>query len=419
MKLLKTTLLNGISVVVRLFSSLALNKIMAVYVGPSGYAVVGQFQNIVLLASNLSGGLLVSGVTKMTAEHFDSTSNQEAVWRTAVKYSLAISFLIAVSILTIGYKFSDWLFRGIDLGGIYIWLAISLPALALNNILLAVINGKKEIGVYVLSNILGSLLGLFIAGLLISYFGLDGALVACAINPALVLITTVWLVRRCDWFRFSCFFGPAKREALKELASFGLMGLTSTLCGPIVSILIRDHLIDSFGLTNAGYWQAVTKISENYLMLIVSTLSVYYLPRLGEIRKASELKSEIIKVYSLVMPIVIIGGGFIYLLRDFLIRVLFAPEFIGMGQLMAWQITGDVIKIGAWVLSFVLAGRAMVSAFVVTEILFSMTYFLMTLILTDLFGLEGVVMAYALNYLIYWICMGYLINGELNRMKNV
>ena len=418
MKLLKTTILNGIAVFIRLASSLALNKIMAVFVGPSGYAVIGQFQNVILLASNLSGGLLVSGITKMTSQHFDAIENQEAVWKTAVKYTLATSLIVAIAILILGYKFSDWLFQGLDIGGAYIWIALSLPALAINNVLLAVINGKKEIRIYVLSNILGSLLGLLVAGVLVSYFGLYGALVACAINPALILLVTAWLVRGCKWFRFSSFFGPAKNAVIKELAGFGIMGLVSTLTGPTVSILIRDHLINNFGLMNAGYWQATTKISDNYLMLIVSTLSVYYLPRLGEIRKANELKREIIKVYSLVMPMVVIGGGFIFLIRDFIIRALFTPDFIAMEQLMAWQLTGDVLKIGAWVLSFVLSGRAMIKPFIITEFLFSMTYFLLTLLLTNFYGLVGVVMAYAFNYFLYWICMGYLIKNEMHRMQN-
>ncbi|MEA9568021.1 O-antigen translocase [Polynucleobacter sp. AP-Nickl1-40-C4] len=392
---------------------------MAVYVGPSGYAVIGQLQNVIGIISNLSGGLLLSGITKMTAQHFDEIEKQKVVWITAVRYSSSVAILFAVLILLFGSKLSAWLFRGLEIGNIYVWLALALPAIVLNNLLLAVINGKKEIGVYVVANILGSMLSLMVAAVLVTYYGLYGALVACIINPAIALLSTLLLIRGRTWFKFSSFVGSVNTITIKELAGFGFMGLVSALTGPIASIVVRDHLIDSFGIVDAGYWQATTKISDNYLMLIVSTLSVYYLPRISEIRKANELRAEIIKVYSLVMPIAIIGALVIYLLRDSIIHILFASDFIAMEMLMPWQLIGDVIKIGAWVLSFALAGRAMIKPFVITEVCFSATYVLLTIMLTKFFGITGVVMAYAGNYLAYLICMGYFINKELARMKKM
>jgi polysaccharide transporter, PST family len=419
MKLLKTTLLNGVSVFIRLSCSSILNKIMAVYVGPSGFAALGQLQNLIVLIANLSGGLLISGITKMTAQHFDEIEKQKIIWKTAVRYTLCAGLAFSMLILFFGSRLSDWLFHGLELGNIYVWISLTLPATALNNLLLAVINGKKEIGIYVASNILGSILGLIVAATLVMYFGLYGALVACVINPAIALISTVWLVSGSSWFRFSSFVGHIDGAAIKELLGFGFMGLVSALTGPTSSILVRDHLIDNFGIVNAGYWQAATKISDNYLLLIVSTLSVYYLPRISEIRKANELRVEIIKVYGLVMPIAIVGALIIYIFRELIINILFSSDFMAMEKLMPWQLVGDVIKIGAWVLSSAMAGRAMIRPFVITEVFFSATYVLLTLLLTNFFGLTGVVMAYAFNYLAYWACMGYLMNAEINRMKGM
>lgn len=257
------------------------------------------------------------------------------------------------------------------------------------------------------------------SGILVSYFGLYGALIAFIINPAVVLLATGWLATRCGWFKFTYIWGAMDKSALTDLAGFGLMGLVSALSGPIVFILIRDYLTNSFGLAAAGYWQATTKISDTYLMLVISTLSVYYLPRLAEIRKHDELRAEIVKVYSVIMPIVVLSAASIFLLRDFVIHTLFTPDFMAMRELMPWQLLGDTIKIGAWILSFVLAGRSMVKPFIVTEVLFSGLYFLLTLMFTHFWGLEGVVMAYTVNYGLYWLCMGYLVNSELHSMQRI
>jgi PST family polysaccharide transporter len=187
------------------------------------------------------------------------------------------------------------------------------------------------------------------------------------------------------------------------------MGLTSTLTVPVSYMLIREYLVNKLGLEAAGYWQASWKISEVYLMLITSTLSVYYLPRIAEIRDPAELKREIFSVYKIAMPLVIIGAATIYLLRDLIIHLLFTPDFMPMKELFLWQVLGDVLKIGAWIISYVMLGRSMVRIYVMTEIIFSLSFIALTWLLVRQSGLVGVSMAYAVNYALYWLGMGYIV----------
>lgn len=417
MSLIKTSLLNSIAVTVKVATALVLNKILAVYVGPAGYAIIGQFQNAVSILGSLAGGLLATGVTKSTAQHFDDEAKQHAVWQTAIRFSLVVSLLGGISLLLVGDRLSDLLLHRSDMYSVFIWLALALPAMAANNLLLAIVNGKKEVGIYVASNIIGSIISLLVIGLLAYIYGLYGALVAFTINPAIVLLSTAMIVARRDWFKAKFLWGQVNRAALRELSGFGFMGLTSALTVPISYMLIRDHLVTDLGLTAAGYWQASWKISELYLMLVTTTLSVYYLPRLAEIRTAPELMVEIFKVYRFILPIVIVGAVMIYILRDFIICTLFTPDFIPMRELFPWQLAGDVIKIGSWILAYIMLGRAMVKLFVMTEIAFSILFVLLSWLLVDAFGVVGVTMAYAINYSFYWVCMGFLVKYEMQQMK--
>ena len=195
------------------------------------------------------------------------------------------------------------------------------------------------------------------------------------------------------------------------------MGLTSAICAPVSYMLIRDHLSTNLGLTAAGYWQASWKISELYLMLVTATLSVYYLPRLAEIRSGAELKREIFRVYRFVMPIAIASASTIYLLRDFIIHTLFTPEFAPVRDLFIWQLTGDVIKIGSWVLAFIMLGRAMVKLFIATEIIFSISFVALSQLMVSKFGLSGVPMAYGINYCLYWAGMAYFVRDEIKKPR--
>ncbi len=416
MTLIKTSLLNGIAVAVKVGSALVLNKILAVYVGPAGYAVIGQFQNAISILVGLVGGLITTGVTKTTAQHYDDETKQHKVWKTAIRFSLLSSFLVGFVLLFVGRWLSEWLLQRADMSSLFVCLALALPAITVNNLLLAIVNGKKEVGIYATANITGSIVAMIVTGLLASNFGLFGALLALTINPAIVLLATTTLVTRLDWFKSNFFWGAIDKPAAREISAFAMMGITSIIIVPTTYMLIRDHLATHLGLPAAGYWQSSWKISEVYLMLVTSTLSVYYLPRLAEIRTAPDMEAEIIKVARFIMPIVIIGALTIYLLRDFIIRTLFTEDFLPMRELFLWQLLGDVIKIFSWVFGYIITARGLVKYFMFSEVYTHGVFLLMTWIFVDYLGLQGVAVAYSVTSSSHLILMATLARREMLRM---
>lgn len=413
MTLIRTSLLNGISTLVKLGSALILNKLLASLVGPAGYAVIGQFQNIITILVNLSAGFLTTGITKATAQHFDSEAQQHAVWRTALKLALGAALIISLLVFLLSNKLSELILHRDDMGTVFVLLAFVLPSIAVNNLLLAIVNGKKELRIYIIANISGSLLSVFLTGVLAFSYGLKGALIAFAVNPALVLFFTAVMLRRIAWFHTRYFVGAVDQSALRELLGFAAMGVASALALPVAQMLIRDHISSTLGLNAAGYWQASWKISEMYLMLVTTTLSVYYLPRLAEIRSSEEMRSEIVKVYRIMLPVTMIGAMAIFILRDFIIGTLFTRDFLPMRALFPWQLTGDVIKIGSWVMAYVMLGRAMVKTFVITEIAFAAIFYLLSVLFTGWYGVTGVPMAYAATYSLYWVVMAVLLKSQM------
>jgi PST family polysaccharide transporter len=45
--LIKTSILSAIATIIKVISGFVINKVIAMYVGPSGLAVVGQLQNFI------------------------------------------------------------------------------------------------------------------------------------------------------------------------------------------------------------------------------------------------------------------------------------------------------------------------------------------------------------------------------------
>lgn len=409
MTLIKTGLLNAVAVAIRILSAIALNKILAIYVGPAGYALIGQFQNLVTMLTTFASGAVNTGVTKGTAEHFDDPEHQVRIWRTAGTMAIVGAGTTGLVIAIFHTVLAELFLGDQALGRVFVWLGFSLVFVALNGLLLAILNGKKQIGSFVLINIAGSLVGLAVTAALSVWFGLEGALIALSVNQAIVFLVSATLCMRQPWFRISMLFGRIDQRVLRELLKFAAMALTSAAVVPLTQILIRDHLMREFGADSAGYWEALMRISGLYLMIVTVPLSVYYLPRIAEIRDPAELKREILSGYRIIVPVTALGALVIYLLRDFITLALFTPEFSPMRDLFAWQMIGDVTKICGWLLGYVLIGRGMMRAFIASEIAFGAIWYLSSVISTSTFGLPGIAFSYFFTYALYLLVMIFVL----------
>lgn len=413
MTLIKTSLLNAIAVVIKMITMLGLNKVLAVYVGPAGYAAIGNFQNAAQMITTLASGAINTGVVKYTAEYHADEEKQRQVWRTAGTLALVGSLVMGIAVATFSKKIAELFLHDASYNAVFIWFSITLVFLIFNTLLLAILNGKKEIARYVSANIVGSLVSLFVTSLLTIEFGLEGALTALAINSSFAFIATLYICYRAEWFKFSYIFGALDKAVLVNLAKFAAMALVSVACVPVSHIFIRTYLGDTFGLVSAGYWEAMWRLSAAYLMLVTTTLSLYYLPRLSELEAPADIKNEIVQGYKIILPVAAACAVTIYILRDFIIGILFTTEFAPMRDLFAWQMIGDTLKIGSWILAYLMLGKAMMRLFITTEIVFAASFYFMTVIFTKMYGFEGVAIAHAVNYFIYWILVAFFISKTL------
>lgn len=416
MNLLKTSLLNGVAVLIKTATMFILNKILAIYVGPSGYAAIGQFQNFIQMVTTFAGSAINTAVIKYTAEYHGDESKQRAIWKAAGSLVLIFSFIFTFIILIFQKQLSLYIFQTAQYQSVFVWFAVFLVLFNLNALFLAILNGKKEILKLVTANIVGSILSLLITSILAVQYNLYGALIALSIYQSLAFFVTIFLCYKSNWFKISYLCGRLEPHIVKNFAAFALMALVSAVCVPFSQIVIRSYLSKEFGLNYAGYWEAMIRLSAAYLMLVTTTLGVYYLPRLAELTHLNEIKKEVYFGYKFIFPLAVVAGLGVYILRDWIILVLFSPTFMPMRDLFLWQMIGDSLKIGSWILAYLMLSKAMTKLFVTTEIIFSLSLISLTLICTRFFGFEGVSIAYSLNYAIYWLLMSFFVFSKLKRV---
>ncbi|AZF15101.1 O-antigen translocase [Pseudomonas sp. R3-18-08] len=419
MTLLRTSFLNGIAVIIKMLTLLGINKMLAIYVGPSGYAALGQFQNAVQMVTTFSTGAISNGVTKYTAEYKDDEEAQRRVWRTAGTIAFVGSVVTSVLIVCFSKPLAMWCFNDESFYSVFIWCAATVVFFSFNTLLLAILNGRKEINRYILANIGGSVLSLLVTIVMVVQYGLYGALISLVLYQSIAFFVTCLLCYRTPWFRFSNFLGRLDKQIAINLTKFTAMALTTAACVPVSHILVRNYLGSEFGWETAGYWEAMWRLSTAYLLLVTTTLGLYFLPKLSELVDPQDIRKEIVQGYKLILPVAMFCGLMIYLLRDFIIGLLFTNAFSPMRDFFAWQMLGDTLKIASWILAYLMLGKAMVKMYIVTEVVFAFSFYVLTIVLTKVGGPIGVTWAHAVNYGFYLVVMYFLIYRKLNQNNAV
>ncbi len=382
-------------------AALVISKVLAIYAGPAGLAVVGQFQNIVQLFTTLSKAGVDTGVTKYIAEYSACPGQLRTILSTTVRIVMVFSGFAMVMLVVGSGWMSLFFFDTPVYQDVFILFAITIFLCGLNGICLAILNGLGHIRTFVIANIIQSVFALLLSVGLIQWFGLKGALYALVLNQSLVFFVLLYMLRKHPMFRIENFKYPYDRSVAKKLFNYSLMALVTAIVGPLTTMLIRQDITNQLSVEQAGYWQGMWYISTIFTTVVTTSLTVYYLPKIASLRKASEIRMELISGYKIIMPIIVAASVAIFFARYPIINLLFTEEFAPVQILFKWQLVGDVIKIAAWLMSYLMLAKAMTAEFISTEIIFSGTFVCLSIFLTNQFGLIGLSYAYAINYSLY------------------
>ncbi|MBS9432254.1 O-antigen translocase [Photorhabdus hainanensis] len=403
MTLFKTSILSLIATAFKMLAGLVINKAVSIYIGPAGLALIGQFQNFSQLIMIAAQGAINNGVVKYTAEYGPDDSKTPALFSTAARISLITSIIVGILLILLSQTAAKTILLDIKYQYVFIVFGFTIVLFVLNGLLLSILNGLKEIQTYIKINIIQSIYALVFTSVLIISLGLNGALIALATNQSIILIVILFLLRKHPIMMWRNFTQPFNSTIAKKLMGYSAMAITSAIMVPISHIVIRNYLGSTLGWDQAGYWQGIWYISSIYLMVVTTALNTYYLPKLSEISNNRELKKEIILGYKLIIPIVVICALLIYFLKDIIINIIFTQDFAPMRDLFLWQVIGDVFKIASWLLAYLMLAKAMIKLFIITEVIFGLTFIFFSYLFTHNYGLVGMSYAYCINYVLYLI----------------
>jgi O-antigen/teichoic acid export membrane protein len=404
--LFKISSLNSVSILIKMALGVLTSKIVAVFVGPNGMALVANLRNFMTSLESISTLGFQAGIVKYITENQRNKTQIQKIIST-VFYSL---FGICILISFVLFLFADyWNFKifGTNSGYLVVFkiLSLVLPFYAFSLVFLCIINGFCQFKKVIYINIIGTLLGFLVTYFLIFKFTILGALLSIVITPTLLFFVTFFYLSKeinifetikIQYFDF---------QIIKNLSSYSMMALASAVFGPLVFLAIRNQIILNLGLEQAGFWEAISRISGYYMLFCGTLLTVYFLPKLTLANSNQETKSVFYSYFKTTIPIYCLGFLTLYFLRDFIIRTLFTKDFLPTTNLFFWQLIGDVFKVASLILGFQFIAKKRTIAFVISEIMSLSVLYVSSIYFIKKYGIEGVVMAQAFDNFLYLLVL--------------
>ena len=401
--LIKAANLHIATIITKIIAGILTSKAIALYIGVEGMALIGNIRNFVSAIQSFAILGFYNGLVKSIAAFKNDVLQLSKTLSTAYYLGFVSTILLSFFCYYNADTINDFVFSShYNYAYIIQILALALPFYSLNMFSFSIMNGFSKYKILLIINIFGQVVGLLITLLLIYQDHIDGALIAAVIAPSLIfLITLVGFMNQRSMVS-SIKISNISLEILKKLAPFAMMALVSAVALPLVTIIIRNYIIDNVGIKEAGYWEAMHRVSDYYLMFIMSIMTLYILPRFNEIDNVKEFRTEVFSFYKTVMPIFGVSLIAIYLLKPFIISIIFSEAFEPTEALFGWQLLGDFIKVLSVVIAYQFIAKKMFWHFIIIELFLVAILYFSSVFLVDIFGVKGAVIGHFVSYLMHY-----------------
>lgn len=386
--------LNSISVAVSFVLGIFSSKIISIFLGTSGMALMGSFRNFTTMIKSVATLGISNSIVKLFVENKEDKRELSVIYSTFFWLFLFISTLLAILVFVFATPISSFLFYTNQYTTPIRFFGLLLPFMVINTFWLAIYNGLEKYKSIVVIQIISNVVIFVLTAFLIWKHNISGGLLSVAIGEFLMVVVTFLFVRKdSDYFKFDL-QKVMSTKYINVIKRFSVMALLSAVIVPMALLFIRNGIVKNYSIQEAGIWDAVNRLSGFYMMFFSSGLSLYYMPKLASIHTEKEFKAELKSYFKIFVPLFLVMLIVIYLARSIIIKVAFTEDFSSINDLLIWQLAGDFIRIITLAFGFQILVKTMMKRYFLGEIAFNLSYFLLSIYLMKKFSVEGVLQAY-------------------------
>ena len=300
-----------------------------------------------------------------------------------------------LDLLQLGENESDlipWLTGGIVLG---------LLCFVFHTLMQSFFHGLKSYKIIVQTTLISAVLTLGISVALIYYVNKLG-LVLSVFVPSVILLLTYCFHFHKSWHFGRVLFGkPFRLFIFKPLLSFTVMSAVAAIVFPAVLITIRSLLVEHSGIELASYWEGYSRLSLFMSSLAISSISLYYLPKLVEASSGQEMLKVVFWGVKFLFVVAFPAMLLIFWFGNDIIPLLYASSFRETIFLLKWELLGTFLKLLSFTVSFIMIAKKLTTVFVLSELISGFLFLGLSTLFIDLYGVVGASIAFAGTYFLY------------------
>nr|WP_321453719.1 oligosaccharide flippase family protein [uncultured Carboxylicivirga sp.] len=399
--LLSISIKNSSQVIVRSIIGILNIKLVAVIAGPGGMAIISQLQSFLQLCVNTSGAGINNGVIKYISDNRNNPNRINIITSTSSLIVILLSITIGIINILLSKEISIILFDTPNYHEIIQFSWIYIMTTTLFNLILALINGLQKLNIYILLNLIYFISGFLIMATTLYCYNLHTALWALLFQSTLASFIAILILIKTLPLKKPLF----SRLIIRRLSNFSIMSLTAAIITPTTTILIRNIIINTLSIKDAGIWDGVNKISSSFIGFATLPFAYYFLPTFTRLNKSSEIKKEIKNSYLVIIPILLFSSAFIFIFRHQIIHILLSNNFVDVALIIKWQLLGDIFHVLSWVLGLLLIVKERTKTYVLTELTSAVILTLLSILLINKLGISGSTLAYFLEKLFTFIIL--------------
>lgn len=394
------------------------SKFVAILLGPAGVGIMGLYQSGLQLVQQFSSmGLANSAVRDVSeANGFNDIHKIAKIVTIVRKLVWLTGFLGLIIVACCSPLLSKMSFGNYDYTIPFIILSVTLLMDQLSAGQRVVLQGMRRLKDLARCTTLGVTFGLITSVPLYYWFGIDGIIPTLILNSACSL-TLSWVYSRRIKFEKVYVTPKQTFEQGKQMLVMGLSMSLSGIFATIVSYIIRAYIQNVGGIEQVGLFQAGFVIMSTYVGMVMNAIATDYYPRLAAINKDNEMCREVVSQQGEIGTIIIAPMLNICLVfMPFVLSLLYSDLFIAANEFISWACLGMMLKLAAWIISYLFIAKAESKMFLKLELSANIVYLLFSLLGYHYMGLSGLGIAFALDYAVYFL-LCYLIARKRYEFK--
>lgn len=399
-----TSLFGGVQVY-QILIQIIKSKFVAVLLGPAGVGIMGLYQSGLQLIQQISSmGLSQSAVRDVSEANGSNDIQRVAKTVTVVRKLVWVTGILGlVLVACFSPLLSKTSFGNYDYTIPFIILSVTLLLDQLSAGQRVVLQGLRRLKDLAKCSAFGVTFGLITSVPLYYWLGIEGIVPTLILNSLCSLLLSWFYSRKIKVEKVKV----TPKQTFEQGKLMLVMGVSMSISGilsTVVAYAIRGFIQANGGVEQVGLYQAGFVIMTTYVGMVMNAIATDYYPRLAAINKDNQKCREAVSQQGEIGVMILAPMLTLCLVfMPFVLKILYSDKFLAANEFISWACLGMMLRLASWVISFLFVAKAESTLFMANELSANAYTLLFSILGYKFWGLQGIGLAFALNYLIYFL----------------